>query len=301
MNTQKERRETKMVVKMHGKTIWIAVLLVTLLMATACQPLAAPMDETPTQHAALYTATMEGFAGPDELPAGWTDVALENQSDDMRNLLLMRLADGNTIADVEAALAAGVETIPEWLVSVGGPAAVLPGTAGAATVNLSPGTYLMVDPVPGADGVPGMAKGYVRPLFVTASEVATAPPAADVAVELTDYAFILPEAELTAGERTIEFTNSGVEPHEMIVVELAPDATVQDFMAAMAPDAPAGPPPGLPVAGMQAIASGEVAYTTIVLESGKSYAVICFIPATAEEHMGMPHAMLGMVSQFSVN
>ena len=69
-------------------------------------------------------------------------------------------------------------------------------------------------------------------------------------------------------------------------------------MAAFAPDAPPGPPPGQPIGGLQVIDPGDSGYFTAEFESGQTYALICFHPV---EGSGVPHAAMGMVQEFTVN
>lgn len=156
------------------------------LLLSACQPIqpisrpAAAVAEAPAQHQLHVTATGAGYEAAAETPAGWTAVALTNQSEGMRQAALLRFAEGKTMDDLMALMQSGeVAGFPEWLIPVGGPVGVAPGMSGAVTLNLSAGEYIMLDPAPDAEGVPGFAKGYLAPLHVAANDVATTEPAID--------------------------------------------------------------------------------------------------------------------------
>jgi plastocyanin len=175
----------------------------------------------------------------------------------------------------------------------------MPGASAATVVNLEAGDYVVIDVIAGPDGIPHAAKGLVKPFSVTAASGETAQaPQADMTVELVDYQFKVSDQTVMPGEHTVKVLNTGTEPHELSLIELAPGATVQDFLAALAPDAPPGPPPGTPVGGIGAIATDSEAYFTANLEAGKHYGLVCFIPSPKAQ--GTPHFMMGMVAELAV-
>lgn len=287
------------------RTLLGAVAGATLLLS-GCQPIepvnapTAAVAEAPSLHQFSVTANGTGYEAPAEAQAGWTTISLANQSNGMRQASLLRFADGKTMDDLMALMQSGdVAGFPEWLIPVGGPVGVLPGMHGAVTLNLTAGDYIMLDAAPDAEGVPGFAKGYLAPLHVTASAAATAEPVADLTLTLADYAFVFEETAMSAGRHTIRLENNGPqEPHEIAIVKLAEGATLQDFMAAMSGEGPAGPPPGMPIGGSGPIAIGEAAYVDVELEAGATYGLVCFLPS-AHNH-GQPHFMLGMMREFMV-
>lgn len=241
---------------------------------------------------------MEGFDAPSELSAGWAAITLVNESDGRRQAALLRFEEGKTMPDLAAAMAEGAAGAPSWLTPIGGPSGVMPGSSGSALVNLQPGDYVMLDPVPDEEGVPGVAKGYIMPFTVAKAEKMPDAPEAVLTLDMVDYAYTFDNDAISAGEQTVRITNSGPqEAHEVAIIRLNEGATVQDFLAAMAPDAPPGPPPGVPVAGLASLAIGEEAYLTVKLESGVKYGLLCFLPSS--ENQGTPHFMLGMVGEFS--
>lgn len=282
------------------KRLLFPIILLGLLILSACDDVEpeASASTTATLHEMTVTATAEGWEAPESVPAGWTRITLNNQSDGLRQAAFMRLADGKTMDDVFAAIDAGMEEPAPWMAPFGGVSAVLPGESGAVSVNLTSGQYIVIDPVPAADGVPGMAKGYFMPLTVEENDLATAAPAADLEVNMVDYAFHFDDT-FSAGSHTIKVTNNGPqEAHEMVIVKLDEGATVDGFLAAFAPDAPGGPLPGRFVAGTAAFAESSGNYLEVTLEEGATYGVICFTPSPAKQ--GQPHFMLGMVAQVKV-
>ncbi|MEM7114589.1 MAG: hypothetical protein AAF614_19285 [Chloroflexota bacterium] len=244
-------------------------------------------------------ATGEGWDAPESVLAGWTKVTLNNKSDGLRQAAFLRLDDDKNMDDVFAAIEAGMEGPAPWMVPYGGVSGVIPGAETAVSLNLAAGQYIVIDPVPTADGVPGMAKGYFMPLVVEESDVITAAPTTDLSVELVDYAFNTNYDAFSAGNQTIRVSNSGPqEAHELVVVKLDEGKSIQDFLGAFAPDAPGGPLPGTFVAGTAAFADVSDNYLEVTFEAGETYGIVCFTPSTV--HGGQPHFMHGMVGQFTV-
>ncbi len=276
---------------------WLLIALVPFL-AAGCT--AAGSRETAAQHALTVTATAAGWEAPATAPAGWTAITLDNQSGGMRQAAFYRLDDDKTLDDVFAAIEAGMEGAPPWMTPYGGVSGVMPGLKRTVSANLPAGQYVVIDPVPEADGLPGMAKGYFMPLKVEASSGMTAPPAADLDVELDDYVFGIDYEAVEAGRQTLRVSNlSTVEPHELVVIKLDEGASAEDFLAAMAPGAAAGPPPGQIVAGTAPIDAVTQNVLEIDFEAGARYALICFLPSVV--HEGAPHFTFGMVEEWTVS
>jgi hypothetical protein len=287
------------------KRIYLTILVLGLLMISACASANPAMDSSADAtvdsklHSLRITANGKGWDAPESNPAGWTEITLVNQSEAMRQAAFLRLEDGKTMEDVFAAIEAGLEGTPVWMKAYGGVSGVMPGETRTVTANLPAGQYIVVDPVPEADGVPGMAKGYFMPLLVEESDAVTSVPLEDISIELVDYAFAFNHASVKAGTQTIRVTNSGPqEAHEVVIVKLNDGATAQNFLAAFAPDAPPGPPPGQIVAGTAPFDSITENYLEVEFEAGATYALICFLPS--DQHEGQSHFMLGMINQFEV-
>ncbi len=242
-----------------------------------------------------FTAHDHGFTGPDRIPAGLTTVEVVNQGKDYHHAQLVRLAPGKTAADFAAAMKANPSRPPEWISFVGGPNAVLPGDRSVATMQLTAGQYLVLCLIPDHAGVPHVALGMEKPLTVTpAVATSSVEPKADLTITVRDFHFDLSKP-VTGGTHTIQVTNGGGQAHEVVVVKLAPGATVKEFLAAMEPGA-AGPPPGRPVGGIVGLDRGVHGYFTTTFDPGH-YALICFFP---DVKTGTPHFANGMTREFDV-
>ena len=257
-------------------------------------------NATASQHQLTITASSRGWEAPETIPAGWTEIRLDNQSDWMRQTAFYRLDDDKTLDDVFVMLEGEFMGMPDWLTPHGGVSGVMPGNSGRAMADLHAGQYIVVDLVPEPDGVPGMAKGYFMGLTVEPSEVKTAAPSSDLALEMVDYTFNFDADGLTPGQYTLAVSSGGPqEPHETVIVKLDDGSTLADYLAAMAPDGPGGPPPGQIIAGTTAIDDTTMNYLEVDFEAGESYALICFLPSGM--HGGAPHFALGMLQEFTID
>lgn len=243
---------------------------------------------------------------PDTIEAGYTLFSFEDVGREIHHAQLARLNEGVTLEQVEAALFK-MEEEPEAIYAlatpVGGLGLIAPGGTARIILNLDPGTYGFVCFVPAPDGEPHFAKGMIQTFEVVpaAEETAAEPPEADATLTLKDFTFDgLPEA-VEPGIHIWEVVNDGPEPHELLLFQLAPDATAEQFLmaleASLESPAEAEPPPGLPIGGMQAIVPGLSGWLVLDLEPG-TYLAVCFIPSPANE--GKAHVELGMLGEFTV-
>jgi uncharacterized cupredoxin-like copper-binding protein len=256
--------------------------------AFARAPAAAPNLVT-------VTATEYAFAAPATIPAGLTTVRLVNQGREMHHAQLVRLAQGHTAADLVQLASHEGEPMPAWATFVGGPNAHAPGAFSESTVMMEPGEYALVCFIPSPDGVPHIAKGMVKPLTVTEAAASEARMgAADVRMTLTDYAFGI-EPEITAGRHTVQVTNTAAQPHEFVLMRLAPGKTPQDMLAWMQAGMQ-GQPPAMPIGGTSFLSAGESNQISMDFTPGE-YALFCFVPDARD---GAPHVAHGMVRQITV-
>jgi len=120
-------------------------------------------------------------------------------------------------------------------------------------------------------------------------------PAASDTVRLVDYAFEQ-SRPLPAGHHTILIDNAGPQPHEIVLLKLAPGKSVEDFGTWATTGGMQGPPPAMPAGGLAVIDSGGNAVLEADLSPGE-YGLICFMPDTKD---GKPHFMHGMMKQIKV-
>lgn len=234
------------------------------------------------------------FEAPDVIPAGLTQFRFLNRGPAIHHMALLKLQDGKTIDDLRAVMAKPSGPPPAWVVEVGGPNAPAPGFESNATMMLKPGNYVLICFVD-LDGPPHFTKGMVKPLTVARTASSTASlPKADVTATLFDYNFKL-SAPLRAGTRTVRVYNAAKQHHEVQLVQLAPGASVSDFMKWM--QKMDGPPPGKPIGGIAGIDTGMSQSFTADFAPGK-YALLCFLPDAKD---GKPHFMHGMVQEVTVN
>lgn len=256
--------------------------------ATTESATAAPASVT-------VTATDFGFDAPATIPAGAVSIHLVNHGKEMHQAQLIKLEDGKTVADLAKALK-NPGPPASWIKFVGGPNGIAPGQEAVALSELAPGSYAYLCFIPSSDGVMHAAKGMVRPFEVTAAPSASAQaPAPDVTIKLTDYAFES-SRPLTAGRHTILVENAGPQPHELVLLKLAPGKKTEDF-GKWAETGMKGPPPAMPIGGVTFLDKGARGFFTAELASG-DYGFICFVPDAKD---GKPHLAHGMMHTITVN
>lgn len=278
-------------------TPWTTLASAALLaLATACTTEGAARENAaPARAANVVTVTAYDFAfdAPASIPAGLTTFKLVNRGPELHHVQLVRIEEGHTFQEL-AAMDVEAGPPPAWIRFVGGPNAPLPGAGSQATLNLEPGSYAVLCLIPSADGVLHMMKGMARPLTVTPVENAVpAAPAPEVRITLRDYSYEL-APQIPAGRRTIRVDNQAAQPHELIVVRLAPGRTAQEMASWIMKME--GPPPGAPIGGTSLLGQGASNDVTIDFQPGE-YAFLCMVPDAAD---GKPHVMHGMVRQVTV-
>ncbi len=243
--------------------------------------------------------------------AGWTRVVLDNQGTMDHHVMLLKVHDHATLADLEAALETpDLGAIFPLAASVGGPG-VGPGMSSTVVLDLAPGDYVAVCVVPDEEGTPHYLLGQKLAFSVAAGDATGAAPTADLRVEMTEMAFANLPTELPAGEQVWEVANTGEQLHETLVLALAEGMTIEQgmqiFTGGEAPaegegestpamDMEMGPPPFTGIGGVAPLSPGLTNYLLLDLTPG-NYLTICFVPDAAT---GMPHFMMGMLAGFSV-
>ena len=293
------------------RALWLAMALVSSGCAAGEERSQQPASSAAPTLVAL-SATDGAFHAPDTIDAGWTAFRFTNRGTDIHYAHFVRLDSGRTVPDLVAAYAEAIRTSgprPKWATRFGGPGGVAPGDSSTVTQYLEPGSYVLICPIEDLAGNPHFGDGEARTLVVRpAGPDAPGPdaaPTATASIRLLDFDFSL-EDSLTAGAHTIRVTNAGAEPHDLVMLKLAPGITVEEVVRAMNPERArrpgeaAEPPPSFEslasvAGGIAAIRPGmEVFFTTIM--SGGEYLMLCM--ATAPD--GRSHIEHGMVQQVSV-
>jgi hypothetical protein len=243
----------------------------------------------------VFVAHDYGISGPDRLAAGLTTVRIVNEGRDLHHIQFLKLLQGKSAADFHAAIAADPSRLPGWVKYVGGPNAHPAGTRASATIKLTPGDYVLICWIPDKNGVPHVALGMQKALSIRGGKpTQVSAPKPSITIKQIDYQFILSN-RVERGLQTIEVMNQGSQPHELVVVKLAPGATIKDVIASFEPGA-AGPPQGELVGGVTGIEKGQRVYFTGEFEPGR-YGLICFVP---DELTRRPHFLHGMTREFLV-
>lgn len=288
--------------------ITVALMLVGLV---ACAPAAPAVPTIPPKPTDVPTAPPAktipipeisidavdfSYAAPESISAGWVRVKLTNSGQEPHHVQFLRLNDGVTLQQFQDALKQGEGPALALVKQMGGVGVIAPAGSAQVVINLTAGDYVLICFVPSpSDNVPHLAKGMIKPLTVQAASGTQAlEPAASMTVHLKDFSFDIPDT-LTAGQSVIKVMNDGPEPHEFNLLLLAEGKTVDDVTKYLS--APDGPPPFVPVGGMNGLDVGSVGYVEFNFKPG-TYVAICNIPSPKNE--GHPHFMLGMVKQFTV-
>ena len=131
-------------------------------------------------------------------------------------------------------------------------------------------------------------------LSVTPTAAAVVAPESEFVVELSEYAFSIPE-QIASGAQTWHVHNVGDQPHHLVVMKLQPGRTMDDVMAFL-DDPESGPPPADEVGYTPVMSPDTGLYASWDLEPGV-YVALCFISDVED---GAHHAVHGMVQAFEV-
>jgi uncharacterized cupredoxin-like copper-binding protein len=255
---------------------------------------AAAPAATATSSPITVTATDFKLDMPATVPSGAVSLRLVNSGKEFHQAQIVRLDQGKTVADLEAAMKHEGPP-PPWLRFVGGPNGIGPGQEATSIASLAPGTYALVCLIPSPDGVSHLLRGMIQPFEVSGGGAEAALPVASDTVRLGDYSFE-PARPITPGQHTFLVTNGGQQPHELVLLRLAPGKTVKDFGEWATTGGMKGPPPALPLGGVAVIGQGDSGVFTADLTPG-DYGMICFVPDSKD---GKPHLMHGMMKQITV-
>ena len=116
-----------------------------------------------------------------------------------------------------------------------------------------------------------------------------------VKFEASDYAFSGP-AQLQTGLVSLEFSNTGQEPHHLQLVRLADGVTFEELLAALQENEAEVLGQLELVGGVGVLLPGANQAVTVELQKPGTYLVLCFVP----NGEGIPHLALGMASTIEV-
>jgi hypothetical protein len=236
---------------------------------------------------------------PETIAAGRTLVRLENAGEESWHGFMLQVPEEVTDEQVVADLGPEAEAPPPWMFGAiypGFPGETLPGQTSLALVDLRPGRYIVLGDT-------------VQPFEVVGDEATPAAtpeaegPIVEGTVRLFDFNFEFP-GTVEAGRQVWAVTNSGEQPHELLLARSPQPVTAEQVIELMAGESEEATPTGggpsfgdfEPVGGIGWLSPGVTAWTEVDLEPG-TYVALCFV---FDPETGMTHAAMGMVAVFTV-
>ena len=238
---------------------------------------------------------------PSSLEAGIYDVTVQNDSAGPMDLEFIESAgrpEAEFIADLNALINEGAP-FPDYLVRVVGIGFIEPGATLTTTLTLGPADYSLVDA-----GDETIVVGRVE---VTGDSPDQGDLPGGAKITARDYSFTI--EGIKAGPQTVTFVNEGpLQVHHAVVLgfpagtdEAAVKEAVQTLMTL---DEASPPPEGIVLPdesidmGSSVFSAGNGGTFQATFESGRPYAVLCFIN---DRTGGPPHAIAhSMIEVFTV-
>ncbi len=226
----------------------------------------------------------DGFVIPDDFPGGIVAVTVQNNGSKDMDVSFLRIQEGASVDEIKA-LADDLMAnwVPLQQLTNGMPSfnPVYTGESEQITIDFRTGQFLVVanehvdaDPPPGTE--------YIWGEFAADELVGTAEPQTAVKVEFHDFYYVMPNT-VAPGKQVWEYSNMGDQWHMMLVLKLAPGATMEDAMNfLMTEGESSGPPPfeDAHSAGLAPIGQGERAWVEFSLDPG-TYLAVCPLPDMA--------------------
>jgi plastocyanin len=232
---------------------------------------------------------------PKSVPAGLVTVELTNAGKAFHEAQLIRLAPGHTPEDAMKVIAAEGSPSPGWIHVAGGTGPAPPGGKRSATQRLRPGNYIVYD-APFQNEGSGLKFGLASFKVEGEPNSAGELPTAVAKIEAYEYGFRA--SGLTVGKNTIEFSNTGTEPHHVIAVPYKRGATLAGVRKAFMGTGGAEPPLDFKnVAYTARIDGGTKQITELDLAKKGKYALLCFV---SDRKGGPPHVAKGMITEVTV-
>ncbi len=295
--------------RLNHRVLWLAAIAVSAACATEREPSSQSVASVTPNVVPLSSANY-AFQAADTVDAGWTTFNFSNNGDDIHYAHIVQLDSGRSVPELLEAYATAIRTSaprPKWIKRFGGPGGAPPHGSSAVTQNLEPGSYVWICPIEDNAGTPHFGKGESKAFVVrTATNPGgqATPPVASAVIRLMDFTFAVDS--LKAGRHTIRVENVGLEPHDVVMLKLAPGETLEDVRSFMNPERarrpgkPDKPPPPLKslenmAGGVAVIASGMHVFFEADLTPG-DYVLICM--TTAPD--GRAHIEHGMIQQIRI-
>jgi hypothetical protein len=257
-----------------------------------------PAQATPKK--ITVTATESGkrtrISVPKSAPAGLVTIELTNTGKAFHEAQLIRLDAGHTPEQALKVIAAEGAPSPGWIHAAGGTGPAPPGGSRSATQRLRPGRYIVYD-APFQNHGQGLKFGLAW--FEVEGEAGGGGlPTAAAKVEAYEYGFRA--SGLKTGKNTIEFSNTGREPHHLIAAPYKPGATLAAVRKAFR-RGQSGAERLLDfehTSYTARIDGGTKQITELELDKPGKYALLCFV---SDRKGGPPHVAQGMIAEATVH
>ena len=215
---------------------------------------------------------------------GLVEIRLRNRGDVPHKAQLWRIDGDHTVAEALRIR----HPQPDWLRTAGGVGLTAPGATSRTLQALPAGRYYAA----GTLGEPGAVAAFT----VTAPQAAPQPPRAPARIEALDFSFRA--SGLRAGRNSVDFDNTGHEPHHAFLTPMREGAQLADVRRFFNTRSSTGPPPvdSERISETVVLEGGARQVTQLELDAGR-YAVICFVRG---RHGGPRHLELGMINEVRV-
>lgn len=257
---------------------------------------AAPYSVAPGTVSQITVAGTDFSRVPSHVNAGLVRLNVTASGNSGTEIDIARLQKPSTKSQVAAGMGKGINAVFPFLTLNGGVGGG-PHSIQTAIFNLRPGTYVIFD----LDGLTARKNPHSPYHFISVTGPAsTATPPTAATVRAVDFRFHT-SGQFTPGFSTLQFVNSGHEPHEIDLMRIAPGKTLQDVKMALMGNSQ---PKWAKRAGAWGVLSpGQRQWLRVKLTPG-NYVLMCFVPDVfsypGHKATHKPHAMLGMIKMVRV-
>lgn len=242
------------------------------------------------------------------LPAGYVRITLVNAGtqDHMAQFIKLNpgVSEGHMLSELKElfSLPPGPATAMEWrqflaiASGAGGADSITPGSSQDVIEHLAPGRYVVVcfDTTP--QGVPHFALGMHLAFQVSGQVQDSQTPQANGTVDERDHQILVP-ATIHESEWLTLRVSVMDQTHEFQLLMLPPGTTRAQLLACLRGQTCTLTAPPIDAGGTAALAPGNSHWVILHLQPG-TYGAVCFVP---DIRTGMPHALMGMVTVFTVS
>ena len=224
------------------------------------------------------------YRAPRTVRGGLVEIRLRNMSAAPRKAQLWRIEGDHTVQEALRVR----RPQPDWLRTAGGVSLTEPGRTSSTLQALPAGRYYVAAVL----GTPGMVASF------TVTGAATVPelPRAPARVEAKDFSFRV--SGLKAGRNSVDFDNTGSEPHHAYFTPMRAGVDLKDVTRFFGASTSTGTPPVDPETVRETVVleGHERQVTQLDLPAGR-YALICFVRGRSG---GPRHLELGMINEVTV-